>query len=64
MIETCTNDCDVKINASDTTESKITEVFELKVNKRSRWTLAEGSLVEVPLMLSMFEQLTTGTSIF
>jgi len=53
VIETCAYDCDVKINTSDMTESKITEVFELKVNKRNRWTLAEDSLVEVPSMLSM-----------
>jgi len=43
----------VKINASDTTESKIIEVFDLKVDKGNQWTLAEDSLVEVPSMLSM-----------
>jgi hypothetical protein len=53
VVETCTNDCDVKINASDTTESKITEVFDLKVDKSNRWTLAKDSLVEVPSILSM-----------
>jgi hypothetical protein len=53
VIETFTNDHDVKINASDTTESKITEIFDLKVDESNRWTLAEDSLVEVPSMLSM-----------
>ena len=53
MIETCTDDCDVKINASETTNSKITEVFDLKLDSASQWTLAEDSLVDVPSMLSM-----------
>jgi hypothetical protein len=37
--------------------SRITEVFDLKVNKTRRWTLAEDSLVEVPSMLSMSQHL-------
>jgi hypothetical protein len=52
VIETCT-DCDVKISASETTNSKITEVFDLKFNKHSQWILAGDSLVDVPSMLSM-----------
>src|SRR5277367_3117826 len=57
VIKTCANDCDVKINARETTESKMTEVFDLKVDKTTRWTLAEDSLVEVPSALSMSQHL-------
>jgi hypothetical protein len=53
VIETCTDDYNVKINASETTISQITEVFDIKLDKGKRWTLAEDSLVEVPSMLSM-----------
>ena len=63
MIETCT-DCDVKINASETTNSKIIEVFDLKFNKGKQWTLAEDSLVETPSMLSISQQLITCASTF
>jgi hypothetical protein len=55
MIETCTiNDYNVKINASETTISKITEVFDIRLDKGKRWTLADDSLLEVPSILSMY----------
>ena len=53
MIETCTDDYNMKINASETTISQITEVFGLKFDKGKRWTLAEDSPVEVPSVLCM-----------
>lgn len=53
MIEPCINDYNVKINASETTISQITEVFDIKLDKGKPWTLAEDTLVEVPSMLSM-----------
>jgi hypothetical protein len=51
VIETCTDDCDVKINASETTVSKIIDIFGL--GKEEWWNLVENSLVEVPSILSM-----------
>jgi hypothetical protein len=53
VIKSCTNDYDVKINASDITNSEITEVFDLKFDELNEWTLAENNLIEVPSMLSM-----------
>ena len=58
VIETCTN-CEVKINASETTNSKITEAFDLKFDKHNQWALAGDSLVDVPSTLSIFQQLIT-----
>jgi hypothetical protein len=57
VIETCTDNCNMKINASETTVPQITEVFDLKFNKGKKWALAEDSLVGVPSMLSMSQQL-------
>jgi hypothetical protein len=53
VIETCTDNCNMKINASETTVPQITEVFDLKFDKGKKWALAENSLVGVPSMLSM-----------
>jgi hypothetical protein len=53
VIESCTNDCNVKINASDTTISEIAEIFGLKLDELNEWTLVENSLIEIPSMLSM-----------
>lgn len=53
MIKACINDCDVKINESDTTNSEIADVFDLKFDELNEWMLAEISLIEVPSMLSM-----------
>jgi hypothetical protein len=51
VIEICTNDCNVKINARETTVSRISEVFGL--SKEQNWSLVEDSLVEVPPLLSI-----------
>lgn len=40
-----------KINASETTDSKIIEIFDLKFNTGTEWVLAEDSLADVPTIL-------------
>jgi hypothetical protein len=57
VVEAYANDCDVKINASDKKMSRIAEVFDLRVNNDNRWSLADDSLVEVPVRLSMSQHL-------
>jgi hypothetical protein len=64
VIETCTDDFDVQINASETADSTIMEVFDLKFNISKEWTLVEGSLADVPVMLSMSQQLINCAPIF
>ena len=53
MIETCTNDRVVKINASEITITQITEVFGLMFDEGKQWRLVEDIMVGVPSMLSM-----------
>jgi hypothetical protein len=54
VIETFTDNCNMKINASETTVPQITEVFDLEFDDTGKkWALVEDSPVGVPLMLSM-----------
>jgi hypothetical protein len=54
VIETCTDDCDVKINASETTIPQIIDIFGLSSSESIReWALIGDSLVDVPSILGM-----------
>lgn len=54
MIETCTNNYNVKLNAGEMTIKTIMELFNLKKSQND-WTLAESSLVpDVPKRLSIY----------
>jgi hypothetical protein len=53
VIKTCTNNYNVKINASETKTSQIADIFDLRFEEGKVWSLAKNSLVKIPLALSM-----------